>query len=160
MSSANGEAEDGHVQKRSAANEEREDSPFQPGAEYGADDHLELYQAEIPGQLNSEHEQSEEGSSLNDTYGETSKHGAGIPNPVSHGAGEIGVSLEGAGRPSSADGSISILDDTPSVQVGKPILFPCISQLTKSLGFFNLIFREALPFSSIWPKSNSLAQAI
>lgn len=58
------------------------------------------------------------------------------------------------GRPSSADGSLSIPDDTPSIQVSNGIACcQLIELMSFIIGFFNILARQTRSFLRLWPKS-------
>ncbi|KAL8635262.1 MAG: hypothetical protein Q9228_007228, partial [Teloschistes exilis] len=59
-------------------------------------------------------------------------------------------------RPSSADGSLSIPDDTPSIQVRQYSIFSSSSELTVHAGFCSLFNKQTSTFVCLWPKSNAI----
>ena len=63
-------------------------------------------------------------------------------------------------RPSSADGSISIPDDTPSLQVGVVSCSKTRKQALIILGFCGILARQASATPYSWPKSYPLPTAI
>lgn len=121
MSSAYGEAEDGHVQSTGVENEGEKDY-VEPDAAYGADDQIELSQPTVLSQSESEVEKSEDDNSLSVNGKRHSEYGLETGKHVSAQFLVTGTESPGAGRPSSADGSLSIPDDTPSIQVSRQLI--------------------------------------
>ena len=64
------------------------------------------------------------------------------------------------GRPSSADGSFSIPDDTPSVQVSNGIDCQPLELMSLIIGFFNLLTRQTRSFICLWAKSHPLIASL
>ncbi|KAL9578669.1 MAG: hypothetical protein Q9212_005574 [Teloschistes hypoglaucus] len=58
-------------------------------------------------------------------------------------------------RPSSADGSLSIPDDTPSIQVRQFPIFSCGFELTVHAGLCIFFNKQTSTFFRLWPKSNA-----
>ena len=119
MSSACGEAEDGHAYSTGTENESYGQNHVETNTEYGADDQVELSQPTISSQSESEPEKSENENSLSTTGKAVSDHEPDITKDAAGGAYVTAAHFSGNGRPSSADGSLSIPDDTPSVQVSR-----------------------------------------
>ncbi|KAL8768125.1 MAG: hypothetical protein Q9194_005793 [Teloschistes cf. exilis] len=63
-------------------------------------------------------------------------------------------------RPSSADGSLSIPDDTPSIQVRQYSIFSSSSELTVHAGFCSLFNKQTSTFVCLWPKSNAITTSV
>lgn len=62
------------------------------------------------------------------------------------------------GRPSSADGSFSIPDDTPSIQVAT---IPYLSNLSLiQVGFQSIFSKQTRPFVLIWSKPYAITASI
>lgn len=62
-------------------------------------------------------------------------------------------------RPSSADESLSIPDDTPSLQV-RPHVFKADHLLT-AIGLYRIVHsRQRVPYIQLWPKSNTISTAL
>lgn len=62
------------------------------------------------------------------------------------------------GRPSSADGSLSIPDDTPSIQVATVPHLPILSLI--EVGFQSVFSKQTRPFILIWSKPYAIAASI
>ncbi|KAL8830906.1 MAG: hypothetical protein Q9191_001168 [Dirinaria sp. TL-2023a] len=116
MSSAYGEAEDGHAHSTSTANEGDDQDNVETNAEYGADDLVELSRPTVSSQSESEPEKSEDENSLSIAEKADYDRESDITKDASQGAHVAATHLLGDGRPSSADGSLSIPDDSPSIQ--------------------------------------------
>lgn len=117
MSSACGEAEDGHAHSTSTANEGYDQNNVETNAEYGADDLVELSRPTVSSQSESEPEKSEDENGLSITEKAVYDHESDTTKDASQEAHVAAAHLLGDGRPSSADGSLSIPDDSPSIQV-------------------------------------------
>ncbi|KAI4200077.1 MAG: hypothetical protein LQ350_004216 [Teloschistes chrysophthalmus] len=63
-------------------------------------------------------------------------------------------------RPSSADGSLSIPDDTPSIQVRQYTIFSCRSELTVQAGLCSFFNKQTSTFLCLWPKSNAIPASV
>lgn len=62
------------------------------------------------------------------------------------------------GRPSSADGSLSIPDDTPSIQVAT---IPYLSNISLiQVGFQSIFSKQTRPFVLIWSKPYAITASI
>jgi len=148
MSSVQEEADSGHV--KLTDDEKSEEEKTNTNIEQDNDEIASFGTLEEPGDHEHEGESLtpngafllDPGSQILETRGEESEN-SDLP---SHRALE---------RPSSADGSLSIPDDTPSIQVHPRHQTLYITLLT-SLGFFSVLSKSKRTSIELWPKSYAL----
>lgn len=116
MSSEDGEAEDGHTHHTSTYEDGDPTKFAKSDRQYGAGDHIELSQEPTVGHSDNEQERNEDEKNLSTSIEEIQDRGRYTTGEEAQG------SQNTVGRPSSADGSLSIADDTPSVQVRRNII--------------------------------------
>lgn len=164
MSSACGEAEYGHEYSTSAENEGCDQNHVETNAEYGAHDQVELSQPTVSSQSESESGKSDDENSLRTTGKAVSDHESDITNDATRGPYVAAAHFTGEERPSSADGSLSIPDDTPSIQgsiassLGRRFHSPAYgSSPTPSLRPFDRRFQARVSSLANSPRASSPA---
>ena len=150
MSAAKDEAENGQLDSESEEEDKREEDLVEHETNQAEEDDVPTRRLR---QLNGD-EKSKSTAVNNNSLGHS---GEQIAELGSNEYGSIQATRPGLGRPSSADGSLSTPDDTPSIQVRALRVFPLSAFFLTTSGFNSVISTsQRSPSIKLWSESDSL----
>ena len=153
MSAAKDEAENGQLDSETEEEDKREADLVEHETDQAEEDHVPTRRL---GQLNGD----EKSKSTTVNSNRLRHNGEQIGEVGSEEQGSMQATRPELGGPSSADGSLSIPDDTPSVQVRVLRVFALSSFLT-ALGLNSVVSStQGHPSIKLWRKSDSLFKTV